>query len=65
LPASATIPRSGAPARVEGTRDKVHVVCTPSGAAHSVRIELPGDWETVLSDEALVDRIRSRLAEDG
>jgi hypothetical protein len=52
-------------ARVEGTRDKVHVVCTPSGAAHSVRIELPGDWETVLSDEALVDRIRSRLAEDG
>ncbi|HZW47030.1 MAG TPA: hypothetical protein VFF61_05855 [Microvirga sp.] len=40
------------------------MVCTPSGAAHSVRIELPGNWETVLSDVALVDRIRSRLAED-
>ncbi len=48
-------------ARVEGTRDKVHVVCTPSGGAHSVRVELSGNWETALSDETLIDRIWSRL----
>ena len=49
-------------ARVEGTRDQVHVVCTPSGGAHSVRIELPSKWEEALSDEALVERIRGQLA---
>jgi hypothetical protein len=49
-------------ARVEGTRDQVHVVCTPSGGAHSVRIELPSEWEEALSDEALVERIRGQLA---
>lgn len=53
-------------AHVEGTADRVHVVCTPSGGAHSVRVELPGDWEAGLSDEALVEGIRARLAdEDG
>jgi hypothetical protein len=52
-------------ARVEGTRDRVHVVCTPSGGAHSVRVELPSDWEASLPDDVLVERIRTRLAEEG
>ena len=51
-------------ARVDGARDKVHVVCTPSGGAHSVRIELPVDWETGLSDEELIARIRADLGQD-
>jgi hypothetical protein len=49
-------------ARVEGTRNQVHVVCTPSGGAHSVRLELPRDWETALSDEDLATAIRSELS---
>jgi hypothetical protein len=51
-------------AHVEGTTDNVHVVCTPSGGAHSVRVDLPGDWEGGLPDEALVERIRAGLADD-
>ncbi|HEX2556034.1 MAG TPA: hypothetical protein VHL98_20240 [Microvirga sp.] len=48
-------------ARVDGTRDRVHVVCTPSGGAHSVRLELPGDWENALPDEELATQIRAEL----
>jgi hypothetical protein len=51
-------------ARVDGTRDQVHVVCTPSGGAKSVRLELPGDWEKSISDDALLQAIRSQLAEE-
>jgi hypothetical protein len=51
-------------ARVDGTRDQVHVVCTPSGGAKSVRLELPGDWETSLPDDDLLRVIRSQLAEE-
>jgi hypothetical protein len=50
-----------AAARVDGARDRVHVVCTPSGGAHSLRLELPGDWETALSDEDFADCIRANL----
>lgn len=52
-------------ARVGGEEDKVHVVCTPSGGAHSVRLALPGDWEAELSDAQLLDAIRTELAKDG
>lgn len=53
-------------ARVDGAGDRVHVACTPSGGARSVRLELPGDWETALSDEDLAARIRAGLeAEQG
>jgi len=51
-------------ARVDGARNRFHVVCTPSGGAKSVRVELPGDWEKGLSDEALLRAIHERLAEE-
>jgi hypothetical protein len=51
-------------ARVDGTRNQVHVVCTPSGGAKSVRIELTEDWETSLSEDDLLRAIRSQLAEE-
>ncbi len=51
-------------ARVEGAPDHVHVVCTPSGGAKSVRLELPAGWEEEMADEALLDAIRSRTRED-
>lgn len=43
-------------ARVEGT-DRFRVVCTPSGGATSVTLELPGGWDETMSDEALVREI--------
>jgi hypothetical protein len=48
-------------ARVNGGADAFQVVCTPSGGAQSVRIELPGDWEQKISEEQLLDMIRARL----
>ena len=36
---------------------KVAVVCTPSGGAQSVRVELPSDWETGVDDAALLGAI--------
>ena len=51
-------------ARVDGTRNQVHVVCTPSGGAKSVRLELSRDWETSLPDDDLLRAIRSQLAEE-
>ena len=36
---------------------KVPVVCTPSGGAQSVRLSLPTDWETQVSDEELIAAI--------
>lgn len=47
-------------ARVEGEEDRYHVVCTPSGGAQSVRLQLQGDWETSLSDEDLLREIQDR-----
>ena len=51
-------------ARVDGTQNQVHVVCTPSGGAKSVRIELTEDWEASLSDDDLLRAIRSQLTEE-
>jgi hypothetical protein len=48
-------------ARVEGAADHVHVVCTPSGGAKSVRLKLSGDWEEKLPDGALLESIHSHL----
>ena len=39
---------------------KVRVVCTPSGGAKSVPVELPKDWETSLGDEELLREIEAR-----
>ncbi|HEX2528270.1 MAG TPA: hypothetical protein VHL31_18455 [Geminicoccus sp.] len=48
-------------AKVEGPPDRVHVVCTPSGGAASVRLELPVDWETAMADDELARAIRAGL----
>ena len=37
------------------------VVCTPSGGARSVRLELQPDWESALDDGALLQRIHHAL----
>ena len=36
----------------------VPVVCTPSGAAQSVRLTLPPDWTDSMTDEQLGDAIK-------
>ena len=46
-------------ARVEGAGDLFQVVCTPSGGAQTVRLELEGGWEEGLSDEELLEKIGS------
>jgi hypothetical protein len=38
----------------------VPVVCTPSGGAQSVRLELTHDWATTLSDDDLLAEIQAR-----
>jgi hypothetical protein len=40
-------------ARVAGAPDRVHVVCTPSGGARSVRLQLPRGWDSTCDDGAL------------
>ena len=42
---------------MEGT-DRFRVVCTPSGGAASVEMELPAGWDESLSDEDLLREIR-------
>ena len=46
-------------ARVAGTKDAVYVVATPSGGAQSVRLQLKSDWESSLSDEELLEEIKT------
>ncbi|MBD0269210.1 MAG: hypothetical protein ICV77_13070 [Cyanobacteria bacterium Co-bin8] len=43
-------------AQVEG-QDAYWVVCTPSGGAQSVRVQLGKDWQTDCSDETLLEKI--------
>jgi hypothetical protein len=51
-------------AQVNEDKDTYRVVCTPSGAAQSVRLELQGDWENSYSDEQLLQEIgKQRQAE--
>lgn len=47
-------------ARVDGEPDAFQVVCTPSGGAQSVRIEMPGGWEEQASDDQLLEAIEAR-----
>ena len=47
---------------IDGTENKhdsetVTVVCTPSGGAQTVRLELRHDWQSTLSDEQLIQKI--------
>ena len=46
-------------ARVDGEKDRFRVVCTPSGGAQTVELELPGDWEEGMDDEALLKDIEA------
>ena len=43
--------------RLESDEGTVPVVCTPSGGAQSVRLELERGWEDALSDEDLLEAI--------
>jgi hypothetical protein len=54
----------GDAARAEGGGDRFRVVCTPSGAAKSVELELPGGWEESLSDDELVREITQARREE-
>ena len=47
-------------ARAGGGGDPVEVVCTPSGGAQTVRLQLESGWEGGLSDEELLREIKSR-----
>jgi hypothetical protein len=53
-----------AAAQVPGTEDCYYVVCTPSGGAQSVRLELPEAWETDLDDDAVLAAIATQRAQD-
>lgn len=48
--------------QVKGTDDLYWVVCTPSGGARSVRLQLPGNWETDYSDTELLEAIATAQA---
>ena len=50
---------AAAQAKAEASHGAVAVVCTPSGGARSVRLELPSAWDTEMSDDELVAAIRS------
>ena len=41
----------------EDGNGNVTVVCTPSGGAQTVRLQLPKDWMEEVSDEKLVSEI--------
>ncbi len=56
-------PDKAAAALVKGSGHLLHVTCTPSGGARSVRLELPGGWEESVPDCEILDRIRSELTE--
>jgi hypothetical protein len=46
--------------RIESEEGTVPVVCTPSGGAQSVRLELPRDWSDARSDDDLLKAIDRR-----
>ena len=56
----------GAEAAADMTTDHtgfVHVVCTPSGGAHSVRVELPSAWAELPDTDLLAAIERARAAQ--
>jgi hypothetical protein len=44
----------------EDTNGDVTVVCTPSGGAQTVRLQLPKDWMDAVTDEELVKQITAQ-----
>jgi hypothetical protein len=55
---------AGDAARADGPGERYRVVCTPSGGARSVELELPAGWEESMSDEDLLREIAGH-AENG
>jgi hypothetical protein len=53
-------PEKAEAARVDGA-DRLRVVCTPSGGAKSVRVELPEGWEDQMTDPDLLNAIQTEL----
>ncbi len=51
-----------AEAKTESDNGAVAVVCTPSGGAKTVRLELSPGWDAAMSDEALVAAIHDAIA---
>lgn len=47
-------------ARTGDPDGRVHVVCTPSGGAQSVRLKLPEKWEQEVSDDELLHAIAAK-----
>ncbi len=47
-------------AQVKGQEDTYWVVCTPSGGAQSVRLQLQGGWEQSYSNESLLKEIQKQ-----
>jgi len=47
----------------ENSNGQVPVVCTPSGGAQTVRLELAKDWQDNMPDEALVSAIATAQQE--
>lgn len=43
----------------EDTNGEVTVVCTPSGGAQTVRLQLPKDWMEAVTDEELANQIEA------
>jgi hypothetical protein len=48
-------------ARADGPEERYRVICTPSGGAKSVELELPAGWEESMSDEELAREINRHL----
>jgi hypothetical protein len=45
----------------DGRSERYRVVCTPSGGARPVELELPGDWEKALADGDLLAGIQDQV----
>lgn len=43
----------------EGDGNHIPVVCTPSGGAQSIRLQLPQNWLEDFSDEALLKALQT------
>ena len=52
---------AGDAARADGPGERYRVVCTPTGGAKSVELELPAGWEESMSDEDLASEINRHL----
>jgi len=52
---------AGDAARADGPGERYRVICTPSGGAKSVELELPAGWEESIGDDELARQINQQL----